>query len=168
MKVFLEEQKFTQKWLYVGLAAVLIITIGAIIKDWNRIINGTTIGLIVTFSSVLIVVLICVLFLYLKLSTRIDEYGIHVKFFPIPFSGKTIYWNELSNCYIRTYNAISEYGGWGVKFSLFKKKGKSFTVKGTTGLQLELKNGRKFLIGTQQKEAIELIIRRYEYKTNLK
>ncbi|NOR28731.1 MAG: hypothetical protein GQ540_09425, partial [Lutibacter sp.] len=68
--------------------------------------------------------------------------------------------------YIRNYDAIFEYGGWGVKFSFRKKKGKSFTTKGDIGLQLELNSGRKILIGTQQKEELQRVLNNYQHKIN--
>ena len=73
-------------------------------------------------------------------------------------------WNTIAKCSIRNYNAIFEYGGWGLKFSFRKSKGKSFTVKGAVGLQLELMNGKKILIGTQKKEEIQRTIETYQDK----
>ena len=104
-------------------------------------------------------------FLSLKLKTRIDEKGIYYQFYPIHLSYRIILWNEISSCYVRKYNAIFEYGGWGFKNSLrIKKSGKSYTVKGKIGLQLALKNGKKILIGTQKKEEIQRVIENYNYK----
>jgi hypothetical protein len=39
-------------------------------------------------------------------------------------------------------------GGWGVR--LWTKYGTVYNVKGNIGLAIELKNGTKFLIGTQK------------------
>ena len=62
------------------------------------------------------------------------------------------------------YNPISEYGGWGIKGGFSKQTGKAYTTKGTTGLQLTLKNGKKILIGTQKKEEIKRVLETYKRK----
>lgn len=46
----------------------------------------------------------------LRLTTRIDENGIHYKFFPFHPSEKSISWYDISKCYVRKYRPIQEYG----------------------------------------------------------
>ena len=67
-----------------------------------------------------------------KLTTRIDEKGIHYKFFPFHWSLKVIKWNEINKAYVRTYDAISEYGGWGLKGGALwnTSKGKAINISG--------------------------------------
>ena len=91
---------------------------------------------------------------FLKLKTKIDEIGVHYQFFPFHFSMKTIRWQEIKKANIRTYDPIGEYGGWGLKGGALwnKSKGKAITISGDIGIQLELKNNKKLLIGTQKKE----------------
>ena len=55
---------------------------------------------------------------------------------------------------MRTYKPIVEYGGWGLRSGVFGS-GQAFNVYGNIGLQLELKNRKKLLIGTQKKYEIE-------------
>ncbi|NOR27968.1 MAG: hypothetical protein GQ540_05520, partial [Lutibacter sp.] len=138
MKVFIEEQKFTQPLVIVGLSIAFIVVSFSIIQEWESISNGTIGEKISGLSGLVIILLIAILFAKLKLKTRIDERGIYYQYFPLHFSYKLIEWSQVSKCYIRNYDAIFEYGGWGVKFSFRKKKGKSFTTKGDIGLQLEL------------------------------
>jgi hypothetical protein len=59
--------------------------------------------------------------------------------------------------YVRTYKPIAEYGGWGLRSGIFGN-GQAFNVYGNTGLQLELKNRKKLLFGTQKKYEIEKAI----------
>ena len=49
------------------------------------------------------------------------------------------------------YNALLEYGGWGVRVSPL---GMAF-IAGNTGVQLVLKDGSKVLIGTNQVEEMK-------------
>ena len=83
--------------------------------------------------------------------------------YPFHFSYKIISWKLISKCYIRKYDAISEFGGWGIKFSFLQKKRKSFTTKGNIGLQIELKSGQKILLGTQKKEELQRTLDNYNF-----
>jgi hypothetical protein len=41
MKIFIEEQKFTQSWLFIGLAIAFVVVAMPIIKDWDTISQGS-------------------------------------------------------------------------------------------------------------------------------
>lgn len=162
MKIFKEEQKFNQLFVIVGLTMAIIITSIAAFQGWQEISEKNFIAKLGRISGVIIVLLVGVLFIFLKFKTRVDEIGIHYQFSPFQFSFKTIPWSSISKCYIRKYEAISEYGGWGMKYSFFKKRGKCYTSKGNIGLQLELKNGKKILFGTQLKDALQKTLDTYQ------
>ena len=164
MKIFIEGQKFTQSWLFIGLAIGLILVTMPIIKDWAHISQGSFGEMLNDFGGILILLLVFTLFIFFKLKTRIDEKGVYYQYLPFHFSYRFLPWNSIYKCYVRNYDAIFEYGGWGLKFSFRKSKGKSFTVKGDVGLQLELMNGNKILIGTQKKEEIQRTIDTYKDK----
>ncbi|MDD3722165.1 MAG: hypothetical protein PHW92_06735 [Lutibacter sp.] len=140
MKIFIEEQKFTQSWLFIGLTIALVVSTIPIIKDWDNISRGSFVEIMNSLGGILVLLLVFVLFYFFKLKTRIDEKGIYYQYFPFHFSYRYLPWNSISKCYVRKYNAIFEYGGWGLKFSFRKRNGKSFTVKGNIGLQLLLTN----------------------------
>lgn len=162
MKIFLEEQKFS-------LLIVMIIHLIAFIAigitthhNWPAYSTASLGEKLGALSGLIFIALLALLFLFMKLKTRVDEIGIHYQFYPFHLSFKTIPWEVISTCYLRKYNAISEYGGWGMKFSFFGRIGKSFTTKGNIGLQLVLKNGKKVLIGTQQKETLQRTLDTYK------
>lgn len=164
MKIFKEEQRFTQTWLIVVLAFSAIVPIAIIIKEYlNENTKMTTNEFILTLVGILVSIL---LIFFFKLTTRIDEKGIHYQFFPFHFSMKTISWNEISKAGIRTYLPITEYGGWGLKGGFFFNKGreKAINVSGDIGLQLVLKNGEKLLIGTQKKDEVHRVLETYKNK----
>lgn len=111
-----------------------------------------------------LIVLVCVLpililFYLFRLQTEIDESGIQYQFLPFHSSAKKIAWSDIENCYVRTYKPILEYGGWGFKTSL--GHGKAFNVKGNKGIQIELKSGKKLLIGTQKPDLAKKVIALY-------
>jgi hypothetical protein len=164
MKVFKEQQRFTQTWLIVLLAISVIIPIVIIINEYLD--ENTTMSsneFILTLGGILVSVTFIFFF---QLKTRIDEFGIHYQFFPFHLSMKTIHWKEINTATVRTYDPIGEYGGWGIKGGLFwdKSKGKCMNISGDIGIQLVFKDGKKILIGTQKKEEATQVLKTYNTK----
>jgi hypothetical protein len=129
---------------------------------------------------VAIPLLIIVLVYFISLKTIINNEGIYVKVFPFYRKYKYFAWNEIQKAYIRKYNPLIEYGGWGYRFNLFKfklsfntrirycgysgrllnpKKNRAITVLGNKGLQLEFTDGSKLLIGTHKPEYLTEILK---------
>ena len=161
MRVFNEEQRFTQKWLVLIMLVTAIMPIGIltnkVLKSQQTIQWAPYLGTI----SLILLSTFCIFFF--KLKTRIDEIGIHYRFMPFHFSTKTIQWKDIEKCYTRKYNAVLEYGGWGIKAGVLQNKmrGSAYNTKGNIGLQIELKSGKKILIGTQLKNQIDRVIDTY-------
>ncbi len=165
MRIFKEEQRFNQIWIVVLMATSILIIIGIIISEYINDPNSfSPMELVLLIGSLMLISGFIFLF---KLTSRIDEKGVHYKFFPLHWKFKSIKWNDISKAYVRQYDAINEYGGWGFKGGwLWKKsKGRAINVSGNIGIQLELKNGKKLLIGTQKKEEAERILATYKEKT---
>lgn len=170
MKIFKEEQRFTQSWLIIIIIISTLIPVGIgvygiiaqiILKKPFGDKPMTDFGLIVfTLSMILISGFIFIF----KLTTRIDEKGIHYQFFPFHFKLNLISWNEILKAYVRNYDPIGEYGGWGLKGGWSKSKGKAINVSGNVGIQLELKTGKKLLIGTNKKEEAKRVLETYQSK----
>ena len=47
-----------------------------------------------------------------------------------------------------------------------KEKGKCVNISGDIGIQVEFKNGKKLLIGTQKKEAAKHVLKTYKNRIN--
>ncbi|MDN3492534.1 hypothetical protein [Winogradskyella bathintestinalis] len=166
MRIFKEEQRFTKAWLIILLVISMMVPIGITIKDYiNSPSSFSTIEFILTISFIVLAASLIFLF---KLSTRIDKTGIHYKFFPFHWSYKIITWKEINNAYIRTYSPLNEYGGWGLRGGILwnTSKGKAINVSGDIGIQLELENGNKLLIGTQKQIEAESVLATYKPKIN--
>lgn len=166
MKVFIEEQRFKQLWIYIILLISFLIPLILVIneisdKGWNE--AESKIGFIVIIGTFLL----SFGFMFsLKLKTRIDEHGISYRFLPFHFSNRLIKWDEIKEAFVRKYSPISDYGGWGMKGGKLwdKSKGVAYNVSGNIGIQLVLKNGKKILIGTQkERDAINVLVT-YENK----
>jgi len=154
---FKETQRFSQWWLWLLLLSILIYEYyGA----YKQIYMGEAFGdnpmpdssLMIPVAVVTAVVL---LFLFVKLTTTIDASGIKMYFFP--FKKKKISWDEVKNVTVLNYGFV---GGWGVR--LWTKYGTVYNIKGNKGLFVELKNGNKFLIGTQKEEELAKVIEFYK------
>lgn len=91
--------------------------------------------------------LIDVLLASIKLVTEVHSDGIKVYFSPLHFPSKYLSWQEIESIYPRVYSPVADYGGWGIRYG---KSGSAYNIRGNQGVQLILKNGKKFLIGTQQ------------------
>lgn len=164
MRIFKEEQRFTQPMFIVILSMSTLVFLGILLKEYfTENSNMKTVEL-VTIIGIYFAIIIPLFFF--KLITRIDEKGIHYRFFPFhrPFRIKT--WSEIKSANIRKYDAISEYGGWGVKGGFRRKKGKALNVKGNIGIQLEFTDNKKLLIGTQKESEAKKVLETYVSKLN--
>lgn len=164
MRVFKEEQRFNQLWLIALIAISAIIPIILVCVEYFK--NQNSISTLELILIILLLIFFSGLIFIFKLSTKIDELGIHYKFFPLHLKYNTISWKSINNAYIRTYEPISEYGGWGIKGGWKKSKGKASNVSGTIGIQLELADRKKLLIGTKKQIEAENTIAYYKTQLN--
>ena len=116
----------------------------------------------VSGTSIFTIFLIVALVFLSKLETKIDELGIHYRFWPLKL--KLINWSDIENCFVRKYNPLFEYGGWGYKLGIFRKKGSAVNVKGNIGIQIVFKSGKQFLIGTQREVEVKKVLETYTHK----
>jgi hypothetical protein len=164
--LFSEKQKFTQWWLYLVLFGISALFIYAL---YIQLVIGTpfgdkplnNVGLIILSSLMLS---LNILFFVTRLETQINKKGIFVRFNPFQRRLKFYAWQDIQKAEVRTYKALLEYGGWGIRYG-FRGNGKAYNVAGNEGLQLELKSGEKFLIGTQKREELSLVLEKI--KSNL-
>lgn len=154
MKIeFIEEQKFTQWWLWLILIAIGILPI---IGIYNRLILGEKFGdkPMSDFGLIIFCVFIfglIAMFWFMRLKTEIDQNEIRMNFFP--FVKKRINWKDIKKVEIVNYGFV---GGWGIR--LGTKYGTVYNTKGNKGLAIELLNGKKFLIGTQKETELNKIV----------
>lgn len=106
--------------------------------------------------SICLIVFFHIVVIIMRLDVEIDEAKITYRFKPFHVKPRIIYWEDVSDFYIRDYRPVMEYGGHGLKRKM--KYGKSFTVSGKKGLQLILKDGKKILFGTQKPQELERIV----------
>ena len=151
--LFSETQRFKQWWLWILLiGSDLFILYGV----YKQVIKGNTFGSKPASNTELLIIafvtlVFTILFLIIRLETQIRKDGVYVKFFPLHLKFRHFSWDQLSKCYVRKYSPMAEYGGWGLRFGF---GGKAYNISGNQGLQLEFKNKKTLLIGTQRPEEL--------------
>jgi hypothetical protein len=154
---FREEQQFRQVWIWI----ILILCTGLVWYSSARVLVGEHGG-----DSVAIVLVIAywlafgvglpALFYFLKLITEVRGDGISVRFYPFHRSFHRYLFDNVERCQIREYKPIKEYGGWGIRHGV---NGKAYSVSGHQGVQLELVDGERVLIGSQRAGELMEVIR---------
>jgi len=155
---FKEIQRYRQIWVWIIIIGVLALC------GWGfyqQIILGKPWGTTPVSDTALILLLlipigILILFLTTRLETEINESGIYYQFLPFHFKRYKIDWTTVDKAYVRKYKPVAEYGGWGIRF--WFGHGRAYNISGNQGLQLEFKNGRRLLIGTQKPIEIEQLL----------
>ena len=162
-KVFFREEQSFGKWLLwlILITTTVITAIPLIYGIYSQEVLGIPWGNHPGETSLLIFALVldsvimgglCFYIAKMKLSVEIKSDGIWYKYPPQYSKWRNIKKEEIDQYEIRIYKPIAEYGGWGIKGS---RKNRALNSSGNVGLQIYLIDGKKILIGTQRKQAIE-------------
>jgi hypothetical protein len=152
-----ETQRFNQWWLWVFVLMPLLgIFLWAFVQ---QILMGKPFGDNPGSNTALILtgilsIGILLLFRVMRLDTTLTEAGVEVRFFPF-VKKRTYAWRDIEKAYLRRYNSLMEFGGWGIRFG---RNGMAYNVAGNYGLQLELRSGKRLLIGTQDPERLRRVL----------
>ena len=118
-------------------------------------------GIATSFTYFLITILTILIVLNLilpsNLTTQIRRDGIYVRFSPFRPSFTKFAWNDIEDVYLRNYDAVSEYFGWGYRLG---PNGIGYIVGGNVGIQIILKNGNKVLITTQRPQEVKDVLQK--------
>ena len=149
---FQERQGFKQWWIW---SVIILVTLIPVWGIYQQIVLGKPFGDNPMSDAGLVVFLLLMLlfvafFRSINLETEIDEKGIKILFFP--FVKKYIRWDEINSASIVQYNFV----GYGIR--LFSRFGTAYNIAGKSGLAIELKNGNKYLIGTQKEKELKEVL----------
>jgi hypothetical protein len=173
--LFSEEQRHDQWWLWLTLIVSMLAAIVPFLygiysqevldKPFGDEPVSTT-GLIIScFCTTAIMGTVLFLFARSRLKTKINYEGIWYCYPPLSAKWKKVSPEEIERYEIKTFKAIREFGGYGIKKR--RKFGTAIIVSGNTGLQLYLKNGTKLLIGTQKRQALVHAVEKMMERINL-
>jgi hypothetical protein len=150
--LFTEVQRQNQKWIWFLL---IILTATLLFGSIQQIVFNRPFGThpipdwgYLPFFGVLF--LASYLLFGSRLYTEISRNEIRFRFKPFHRKARVIPWEEVSRCYVRLYSPIKEFGGWGIRIAFHRKAGKAYSISGNNGIQIELKNGEKILLGTRK------------------
>ncbi|WKN45543.1 hypothetical protein [Tunicatimonas pelagia] len=159
---FTEVQRYRQTWIWVLLGALLgtLIFLGVFqvlqsqVSDtpWLPVpallfIGGIWGGLVLLAYKA-------------HLFVQINKQGIKFQLFPFQWATRNIAWADIDEMYIRDYDGLAEYGGWGMRYG---PRGKAYTISGRFGMQLQLIDDQQILIGTQRPAELEELIVQLRY-----
>lgn len=150
-----EEQRFTQFWIWLIMAFIGGLWIWQVVQ---QIFMGIPFGNNPAPDIVVILMGIfplggILLFRYLTLKTIIDDEGVHYRFSPFQKKGKVIKLADILRYEVKEYSPIKDYGGWGIRWGL-GKNGTAYNVSGNKGVLFEMKNNKRFMLGTQHPDSI--------------
>jgi len=157
-----ESQKISLSWKWIFFIALYVLMFWALIQQFGQEIDVSAIASII--FSLCLIFLFNIIIIIMKLETEIDDSKVSIRYKPFHIKPRIFYWEDISKFYIRSFRPVREYGGHGIHKKI--RYGRSFTVSGTKGLQLILKDGKKILIGTQKPKALERIIEKIKSRTN--
>ena len=107
-------------------------------------------------ETLLVLLFIIILFvgLYFLLfrasaKTRIDSVGLHYQYWPIIYKWKTIRWSEIEKIEVKNCDQLSDFGGWGYKFT---RKKIGIILGGSQAIYVTRANKKTFAITTQKPE----------------
>jgi len=155
--LFREEQRFRQWWLWVLAVAP------AATAWWPFIVQvagGRPIGRdpapdwLVWIIWLAIGIGLPVFFAALSMVTEVFADSVVIRYRPLV--RRTIALSEVVRVEARTYNAVKEYGGWGIKG--WSRAKMVYNVSGNRGVELTLSDGRSVMIGSQRAEELAAVI----------
>lgn len=158
MTTFYEKQKMRQWWLVALLILILFIPAYGVLQqvimkipfgnnpmhDW---------GLYITLALTLG---INWLLLASQLETKIDDEGIHMKYFPLINTWKHFQWSEIKSIEMIEYGFV----GYGIRWH--KKYNTIYNTSGNKGIFIQLESGKKFVIGTNRQKEAEKTIKAFK------
>ncbi|MES2418261.1 MAG: hypothetical protein V4541_08725 [Bacteroidota bacterium] len=157
---FEEKQQLKLQWLYIllGLETIVICSILFLDKggmSWQDLRENYFLPILAILFPYVVIYFVTKNSLTLRINPDIITY----RYWPFSWQ-KSISWAQIDKIYLRKYDALGEYGGWGVKYRLwFKFNDKAYIFNDKNiGLQLELDNHKKILFSTGKQEELNLFL----------
>ncbi|MCO5725750.1 hypothetical protein [Robiginitalea marina] len=145
---FTEIQKFTQWWLWALFGALVLLPLYGL---YRQVVLEEPFGNNPMSDWGLVLFLLGMLavpgfFAFIELRTEIDERGIRMRLRPI--SQESFPWDRIEKVEPITYGFV----GYGLRFSF--KHGTVYNIRGNKGLAIYLKDGGRFVVGTQDPDRL--------------
>jgi hypothetical protein len=86
-----------------------------------------------------------------RLVIEVRPDGVYCRYAPFHRSFRSVGADEIQRHEVRTFRPLVEYGGWGIRCG---PSGRAYTVRGKRGVQLELKGGKRLMLGSQRADEL--------------
>jgi len=156
---FREEQSMRQsrfKWLLVVpvvmFATIVIDTVvekGGLYRPWH---HEAVLALVADVGAFAICLVLSWWVLSARLVTEVRETGLHLRFHRM-FLSRFIPYEQIQHCEARAYPPVWKYAGWG--------HDALYNVRGNRGVQLELADSKRLLIGSQRADELAAAVQRH-------
>lgn len=157
--LFREVQRFRQVWLWALLLAIAALGIWGAVQQLLLGIpfgnNPAPDGAMIPLAIVLGVGFPAG-FYFMNLTTEVRPDGIYYRFLPFHLRFRRIAFDDIAEYEVRSYSAIKDYGGWGIRYG---RKGRAYNVSGNRGLWLKTFDGGSILFGSQHPEEFAAAIK---------
>ncbi len=158
--IYKENLRFRSGWLWVLLISIDVLILFLLVrsmvdKGLSNEHSNEPLGMLIAF---IILFWVNLLIASIRLSIKISEEGLYYRYFPFHSGWRVIPWKSVAKVYVRTYNPIIEYGGWGIRWGIMGA-GKAYTTGGTYGIQIHFINHQKVLLGTYRPKEAELALK---------
>jgi hypothetical protein len=167
---FEEKQSLKLWWIYILLAINAVAITSIIIFDKGGM-NFQDLRKMYFLPFLAIALPFVIIFLIQKnkLTLHITVDGINYKYFPFNSRNTIFHWINIDKVYINKYDALGDYGGWGIRYRLwFKFRDKAFLLNDKSrGLQIEFKNGKRLLFSSNKVDELELFLINLKTRYNI-
>ena len=146
--VFSETQYFRQRWLWGLIGIVFLLSVYFPVSEGRYTELAVTVAIFAFLGSLL--------YFAVRLETRVDDKGIHYRFFPAHLEERTVTFDEIQNFTAGKYSPLREFGGWGMRW----RPGRiAFTVSGDRCARFERDGEIDIVIGTRKPEEFREAVR---------
>jgi hypothetical protein len=164
--IFAERQRCTWWFLWGVIILATVVAIASAVADKLFDVQFANVppNDAVYIVSYTIIALIVIPSALLKLTVRITDKAIYLHMAPPPLDSmceSKFEWSSIAKAYVRDYHELKEYGGFGIRYGS-PEVGDAISMNAKTGLQLELKSGRKVLISTRKPEELKAALLRLQ------
>ena len=152
--MYREVQQFRQVWIWIIVSALAGLVWYAAVMQLllHRPLGGSpTTDILSVIFWLIFGIGLPALFFFSRLVTEVRDDGIYIRFFPFHRTSHRIAFTEVKHYEARTYRPIREYGGYGIRYG---SNGRAYNVSGDRGVQIELLNGERLLIGSQRADEL--------------
>lgn len=159
--IFQESQRFSHTFVWMVVIIVFLVFAGLAGYDLaiHLAMRTPSAGKAISHSAFMIMgiaQIVTILFIFgifytAQLMTEVRTDGLYIRFKPFHASYRRIGFESLKTYTVCTYRPIMDYGGYGIHRGW---KGWAYNVSGNRGVQIELVNGKKIMIGSQMPEEL--------------